>query len=106
MGSSVRRSWAPSGAGRSNDSARRASWSVSVTRSRISRRLPGRPVERYIQPRQQTKETSVYTVRQSLFYVACLAAYPAGTLLADQPKPGDKEPAAKIVYVEDLVYGR
>jgi acetyl esterase/lipase len=41
-----------------------------------------------------------------MLYLACLAACPAGTLLADQPGSGEKIPAVKVVYVEDVVYGR
>jgi acetyl esterase/lipase len=35
-----------------------------------------------------------------------VVAYPASTLLAEQPGAGDARSAAKIVYLEDLVYGR
>lgn len=46
------------------------------------------------------------TIRVNLLCPACLAVCLASTLRADQPKSGDERPAAKIVYLEDLVYGR
>jgi acetyl esterase/lipase len=70
------------------------------------------PIPRSLSPdeiqsrRRQIKETDVHTIRQCLLCIACVAACPAGRLLADQPGSGDARRADKIVYVEDLVYGR
>lgn len=46
------------------------------------------------------------TIRPNLLALFCLALCPASPLLAASARSGDEKRADKIVYVEDLVYGR